>query len=238
MKHHEVGERAPCIDANAHDESTIIARRIDTMAAGVAMRRGVALAFVLALGMTGCARKRSVAPPAAAQSIAPDFLDLEPGWRLRITTPLFRHDASAEQEPSAPGTITLKAPEGFAYETAYYAIGRGPDRVLSFQLVSGTVTRDGRPTDEPPTVGWRIQPDISARLARLIYLTRLSESDHNMAIVAALTAPSLESLTRRINAHPEQACISTGDAFCAWVPAGVAVVAERMTTTGSWEPVR
>jgi hypothetical protein len=188
--------------------------------------------------MTGCAHKRSVAPPTAAQSVAPDFLDLEPGWRLRITTPLFRHDASATQEPSAPGTITLKAPEGFAYETAYYAILRGPDRVLGFELASGTVVRDGKPTNEAPTLGWRIQPSIAATLARLIYLTRLSESDHNMAVVATLNAPALESLTRRIGESPEQACISTADAFCAWVPAGVAVVAERMTTAGTWEPVR
>jgi hypothetical protein len=78
----------------------------------------------------------------------------------------------------------------------------------------------------------------SARLARLIYLTRLSKSDHNMAVLAALNVPALESLTRAIDANSEQGCVSTGDAFCAWVPAGVAVVAERMTTTGTWEPVR
>ena len=77
------------------------------------MYRRLALGCVLALGVTGCAHKRAVGPPATARSLAPDFLDLEPGWRLRITTPLFRHDASATQESSAPGTITLKAPDGF-----------------------------------------------------------------------------------------------------------------------------
>jgi hypothetical protein len=208
------------------------------MAAGAAMCLRFALASVLAVGMTGCVHKGSVPPPATAQSLAPDFLDLEPGWRLRITTPLSRPDASTTQEPSATGTITLKVPEGFAYETAYYAILRGPDRVLSFELVAGTVVREGKPTNEASMLGWKIHPNIAAPVARLIYLTRLSETDHNMAVIAALNAPALESLTRRIDQSPEQGCISTANSFCVWVPAGVAVVAERMTTAGTWEPVR
>jgi hypothetical protein len=206
----------------------------------------------LVLSMSGCARQSAIIPPppplaaeapAAGPATAnansgPDFLDLKPGWRLRITTPLFRHDASATEEPSAPGTITLKAPEGFAYETAYYMVSRDRAGVLSFEFVSGTVTRDGKPASEPAQRGWKIQSAIASPSARLIYLRRLSGPDHNMAVIGALNASALETLTQAIDNNPEQTCINTADSFCAWVPAGVAVVAERMTTAGTWEPVR
>jgi hypothetical protein len=138
------------------------------------------------------------------RTASPDFLDLQPGWRLRITTPLSRHNASATQEASDAGTITLKAPEGFAYETSYYAIRRDPDRVLHFEFLSGTVSRDGKITSEPARLGWEIQPNIAAPFARLIYLRRLSDSDHNMAFVAALNATTLETLTRMIDENADR----------------------------------
>jgi len=198
-----------------------------------------ALACAISVGIAGCGAKRSVPPaPEPVQTASPDFLDLQPGWRLRITTPLSRHNAPATQEVSDAGTITLKAPEGFAYETSYYAIRRDPDRVLRFEFVSGAVTRDGKASNEPAQLGWRVEPNIDAPLARLIYLRRLSDSDHNMAFVSAPNATSLDTLTRMVDKNPDQACTSTADSFCAWVPAGVAVVAERMTTAGTWEPVR
>ncbi len=199
--------------------------------------------FALAVLCTmpaGCARKHPAEWPASAPaaSTGPDFLDLQAGWRLRITTPLFPKTSPEIQEASAGNTVTLKAPEGFAYQTAYYEIRRDPARGLQFELISGTVMREGKRSDEPARLGWEIRPDIAAVLARVIYLRRLSGPDHNMAIAAAMNQAALEALTRAIDVDPERACVSTAEAFCAWVPPGVAVVAERMTANGDWEPVR
>lgn len=100
------------------------------------------------------------------------------------------------------------------------------------------MTVDGKPSAEPAGTGWKIVLKNPAAAARLIYLTRLGDSDHNMAVIAAPDPGTLDKLTRMIHENPGPACISTGESFCAWVPARVAVVAERMTAPGTWEPVR
>jgi hypothetical protein len=194
---------------------------------------------VLGLVLAACIHRSTPEPPATAESARPDFLDLQPGWRLRITTPLSPGSASVAEAATSGNTITLVAPAGFGYHTAYYAIRKDPaGGVLRFEFVSGSLSREGKTSSEPAGLGWEVQPAIDARVARLIYLSRLSASDHNMAVVAALNRPALERLTRMIDDNPEQGCANTGDSFCAWVPAGVAVVAEQMTTAGVWEPVR
>ena len=48
--------------------------------------RAVALAIVL----TGCAARKARVAPAAVDR--PDYIDLQPGWRLRVVTPVLKSD--------------------------------------------------------------------------------------------------------------------------------------------------
>ena len=109
---------------------------------------------------------------------------------------------------------------------------------MRFEFVSGTLTVDGKPSPETAGMGWKIDMKNPFTVARLIYLTRLSDADHNMAVIAAADAAAVDRLTRAMQANPDQACTSTGESFCTWVPPRVAVLAERMTPAGKWEPVR
>ena len=64
-------------------------------------------------------------------------------------------------------------------------------------------------------------PDKPAYI-RLLYLQRLSEADHNMAVLAADRMTTLEEATKQIRADPAR-CASVDKIFCSWVPPRVAV---------------
>ena len=63
-----------------------------------------------------------------------------------------------------------------------------------------------------------------AHYVRLVFLVRVSQADHDMAIVAADDAAALDELTRAVTHRAE--CRSAQHAFCRWVPNGVAVTPE------------
>ena len=203
------------------------------------MRMTKARLSLVCLALVGCAHHAAI-PPTSAQLATdrPDFLDLQPGWRVRITTPLFSADQLQEiKEPPAGKTITLNTSGDLAYDTSYYAVRRDPGGAVRLEFVSGTVTRNGKSSTEPAGVGWKVQLNDNAALVRLVYLTRLSGSDHNMAVLAAPNAAALDQLTHIIDQNPDQGCVTIGGSFCAWDPARVAVVAEPVRA-GHWEPVR
>ena len=75
---------------------------------------------------------------------------------------------------------------------------------------------------------------------RLIFLARLSPSDHDMAVAAAASRDALDTLTRSVKAN-RAACADGPAGFCSWIPAGVAVIPElRHTGAGGqeWVPAR
>jgi hypothetical protein len=77
-----------------------------------------------------------------------------------------------------------------------------------------------------------------ARYVRLIYLVRVSDADHDMAVVASHNKSALDPLTAQVRANPAS-CHEGGGTFCAWIPAGIAVTPEmRVGATGTeqWVP--
>jgi hypothetical protein len=76
---------------------------------------------------------------------------------------------------------------------------------------------------------------------RLIYLVRVSQADHDMAVAAAKGMDAVEALTRRVEANPVDACHDEQGAFCAWIPAEIAVVPQIPKTIDGaveWVPAR
>jgi hypothetical protein len=192
-----------------------------------------AFAFVV----TGCVRK-PLHPPVAQEDWPPDFLDLEAGWRLKVTTPLLstgKYQIQAIEEQSSGNTITLSTgDQSIAYEVAFYRV-QSQGGGVRLETISAEMFKDGQALKEPAPRGWHPQLPANPVLMRLVYLRRLSEHDHDMAFIAAHDKSELDTLTRRVQIEHE--CT----AGCLWIPAGVAVVAERQLNaeTGSaWEPVR
>jgi hypothetical protein len=198
-------------------------------------------AIVLLGSCTHLSQPHSIAPGAPGPAApANDYIDLQAGWRLRVTTPLLKPGVQrpAFHEQRQHGlTITLNADDLIGYETSFYAVKPRREGV-HIELASVESTRDGRTTRERrPRRG--VLPDIPRRMrfVRLIYLTRLSHADHDMALAAAESIDALEALTLEVRRDPA-ACGTRVRSLCEWIPQGVAVVAEHQTGPASWSPVR
>ena len=202
-------------------------------------------AAVLCLGVSatiGCAARHAPAPStAAAQRTDSSYIDLEPGWRLRVVTPIlksggYRLRVTGETAGNAP--MALCAGDDFlGYEVAFYAVGTRS--VLEFQ--SAEIIRDGKSTPRPVPIADLFHLPRAVRHVRLIYLVRNSQADHDMALAAAKDIDDLESLTHRVQANTADACGNARDIFCVWIPAGIAVVPEARKTinrTIEWVPTR
>jgi hypothetical protein len=195
--------------------------------------------------MTGCASRNAPlnSRPAAALFEAA-YIDLQPGWRLRVVTPVLKSGGyrllTGPSEVSGD-TITLSATDFIGYETAYYAVKARKREGVRIEFNSAEVTKEGRTTPQSRPLVLLFQLPLSARYVRLIYLTRVSEADHDMAVVAAKQMDALNALTERVQANPGTACKTEGHLFCSWISGGIAVRPERREPAGGagdWVPAR
>jgi hypothetical protein len=158
-------------------------------------------------------------------------MDLEAGWRLRIVVPLLNSTGSRVEtgaQQSQGNTIVLSSPNLIGYEVSYYAIERRRSGKVRLKFASAEMTKNGKTVVEPdaPTLSFSL-PN-GTKFVRLIYLVRVSQSDHNMAITASKSKAALIAFTKELKENP-RACESQGQVFCSWVPAGVAVRPEQLT---------
>ena len=190
------------------------------------MNRRVWCVFLLIV-LSGCASrvKRVVAPP-ANPGLQLSYLDLQPGWRLRVITPLTKsgtYRVGLSGEARQDGNSTLAASDEFlGYETSFYTVRRRGRRGVQIQFTSGEQTTNGvtRPESKPRAELFALSPH--ANYVRLLYLARVSKSDHNMAVIAARKQELLAGVTAQVQADP-QACRDGDATFCSWIPAGIAV---------------
>ncbi len=182
--------------------------------------------------------------PAAAVDRA-DYIDLQPGWRLRVVTPVLKsggYQLRAAGQQVSGNTITLTTGADFlGYELAYYAVRSRNGAGVRVAFLSAEITQEGKTSAQSRPLAPLFQLPRSARYVRLIFLTRVSRADHDMAVVAARESGALDALTRRVLAEPGEACKSEGLTYCAWIPKGIAVAPERQRMIdglGEWVPAR
>jgi hypothetical protein len=144
------------------------------------------------------------------------------------------------EEQIAGNTVTLSAGDDLlGYETAYYAVKSRKQGGVRLVFASAKVTNVDEACRESHPRPWRLQVPEEARFVRLLYLKRLSQTDHNMAVVAARDEMTLETLTLEVQADPGSACETDDRHFCSWVPIGIAVRPEMKDPTtdpASWVP--
>jgi hypothetical protein len=197
--------------------------------------RGAGIFGLTLLTLSGCAHKVAHVPASPALSSGPpDHIDLEPGWRLRVVTPILKSGGYLVKSSGEPVGTTLQAGSDFlGYEVAYYAV-----RARGIEFTAGEVhKKDTVVTAAQPMVPlFRLPKGI--RHIRLIYLVRVSDADHDMAVVAARHKGALDPLTAQFRAKPAS-CRDTDIIYCAWIPDGIAVAPEmRASATGAeqWVP--
>jgi hypothetical protein len=194
------------------------------------------LLAAIAVLLCGCAPRR-LPPPDPPRIAGPSFVELEPGWRVQVVTPILKSGGfllqSASQQEEG-NTITLRAGDDFqGYETAIYAFS-ATRKVL---LTEVTRNHAGQITHPPKPLHRRLRVPARLRHIRLLFTLKVSDADHNMAILAATDPARLQALTQKVQATPAAACRNSRHEYCEWIPAGIAVRPERPNGT-AWAPAR
>jgi len=201
---------------------------------------GLLLCAASAVILNGCSAHRPANP--RTPLVDRGYVDLEAGWRIRVVTPINRSGTfqleTAHTEYSGH-TVTVDSGDDFlGYEVAYYAVAaRRRDGVavswVRAERIIGGATRQ----EASPQVHLFDLPE-NFRYIRLVLLTRLSQADHNEAILAAANVSDLEDLTEKLQANPEMNCRHEAQSICSWVPIGISVQPERRDPQGShqWVP--
>jgi hypothetical protein len=171
-----------------------------------------------AVYLTSPAKKATPVPVSVRGDAS--HLDLAQGWRLRVITPILKSGGYQIPTVAKQQGLTIEIDsqgEFLGMETAFYSVEPG----LRIKLASVEAMLDGKtkPREKPLAKLFEFPSD--ARHMRLVYLTRVSQADHDMAVVSGTTVQHLDELTRRV--HSTSECASP---YCAWVPAGIAVLAQ------------
>lgn len=200
----------------------------------------VLLCIGFAIAFSGCAARS--AHDQARPLIDRGYVDLQPGWRIRVVTPILKSGKFMVQtmEAQASGnSIALTTGSDFiGYEIAYYKVDPRESGGVAVSFDSAEFRTDGKATKQPrPKVALFDLPE-SSRYVRLIFLTRVSVADRNQAIVAASNLADLDALTQRVQTNPDSSCKIDQHSSCSWVPEGIAVQPERRKTgfSGKWVP--
>ncbi len=180
---------------------------------------------ILAAGF-GCSRR--IVPLSQAASVAPkdnSYIDLAPQWGLSIIMPLFKSGGTLPTltaQQSKGNTISYSAPDLIGYQTAYYEAAGTRSGAVRLKFWSAAITKDGKTVVQlkPPTLPFPLPK--GPQYIRLVYFVRVSQADHNMAIVASKHLETLNTFTRELETNPDR-CSQSGNVFCSWVPPGVAV---------------
>jgi hypothetical protein len=207
------------------------------------MRRIFCLAALTVL--SGCAlRTVRVSPAGKLPNAVDDYIDLQPGWMLRVVTPLLRsgrYVPTSIGEQTAGNTITLSASADLlGYETAYYAVKPRGRTGVRVSFSSAEIMKDGQVTPQPGPVAGLFHLPRRVKYVRLIYLQRASQADHNMAVLASNRIDRLLRLTVGVETNPA-ACKADGSDFCSWIPVGIAVrpeIQKMVRGVKEWVPAR
>ena len=78
----------------------------------------------------------------------------------------------------------------------------------------------------------------SVRYVRLLFLTRVSQTEHDQAVLGSSSLADLDALQKRVEDNPPENCKIQPEGICSWVPAGIAVQPEKRTPASgkNWIP--
>lgn len=174
-----------------------------------------------------------------SRAVNSDYIDIQAGWRLTVVTPILKSGGYVLKsfvQQKIGDTLTLSAGEDLlGYETAHYLVKGRPGRRVRVEFNSAEVTKDGKTEPQPRSIAPLFQAARKPGYLRLIYLIRVSEADHNMAVVTASRLNALETLTREVVANPNGACKPGKEASCSWIPEGIAARPEVLKTVNGTE---
>lgn len=199
--------------------------------------------LVLALVLTSCNIRVAKTPAPGSESFSEhSYVDLQPGWRIRVVTPITKSgtfNVTTQPTLGDGSGLSLKTSEDFlGYETSYYVVNARQGGDISIRFVQAEVNRGGKRSRRSRPIAMLFQLPEHVKFVRILYLVRVSPADHNQGILAAPTLKQLEGLTAKVQSDPEHGCEIALQSFCAWVPMGISVQPQKRDPQESkeWVP--
>lgn len=149
------------------------------------------------------------------------YADLGAEHRLRVITPITAGPGPILEETKISGTdskidVVIKTTPNFlGYQTAWFSVAGGRLKLRSAEDRQGDHVLDTHAPRFPLTV------PKGTRYLRLFYLTRVSKSDHDIALMTAPDAHTMEERTRQFNERPD--CSAFPPGVCIAVPKETAI---------------
>jgi hypothetical protein len=200
----------------------------------------VALLFILA----GCSARHPHQAPAnaAPPPSGSGYVDLEPGWRVRVVTPILKSGkfiVDAKPAGQTGNEIVLKTGDDFiGYEIAFYSVAARPGGGVFVLFSFAETKKDGKSQKQSHPLVPLFTVSTNMRFVRLLFITRVSQADHNEAILAASSFVQLNVLTQTVRSNPEKNCTAYSETVCSWIPAGIAAYPEKRdpVNRNAWLP--
>jgi hypothetical protein len=198
----------------------------------------ILLGIIIAAGLVGYAVR--VPHNETNATIDRGYIDLQPEWRVRVVTPILTSGTYKMQTKgvgAGSDTVVLKTDNDFVgYEIDYHTVNAQDKEGIIVRFGSAEVRKNGRKSNQvQPLVPLFDLPE-SIHYVRLLFLTRVSPSEHNEAILGASSLPNLDLLTRTMESSPADNCKIQPEGSCSWVPEGISVQAEKKGPKGAWVP--
>jgi hypothetical protein len=198
------------------------------------------LAFI-SMGSVGCHKSTPKWPHSGFTDHS--YIDLQPGWLIKVVVPILEsggYKVRTEEVRNSDGTVSLRTEKGFlGYETDYYQVNSPGDGKppVSFQSAEFTGI-DHKKIKKPKPVILLFALPESLGYVRLLFLTRVSDTEHDAAVLAASSLAALEALTSKVEANPSGNCTAQPEGLCSWIPEGIAVQPEKRDPQNSkaWIP--
>lgn len=124
-----------------------------------------------------------------------------------------------------PKKLEIEASDDFlGYEKDHYVIRARNDGGIRIEFSRAEVWEKGKTSTRQHPKLRLFSQAANVKHVRLVYLIRVSETDHNMAIVASDDLAALEEATRTVTKNAD--CQNSERVTCTWVPEGIAVIHE------------
>jgi len=198
------------------------------------------LGIVATIFVAGCAVRKPHEDVNAF--VDKSYVDLEPGWRVRVVIPILssgKFKMQSEQFQGEDKIGELKAGSDFlGYETDYYAVTAQDGNGVAIRFDTAAVMNDGKSTQRSQPMVPLFDLPENIRYVRLLFLTRASETEHDQAILGSSSLADLDLLKREVEDSPAQKLQVQPQGVCTWVPAGIAVQPEKKASAngGVWIP--
>ena len=198
------------------------------------------LVVAMAICVTGCAVRKPHEDMGAF--VDKSYIDLEPGWRVRVVTPILssgKFKMQPKEFHSESKTVALQTGGEFlGYETDYYEVGAPDGNGVVVRFGSAEFTSNGKSSKRSQPLVPLFDLPENVRYVRLLFLTRVSQTEHDQAILGSSSLADLDALRRKVEDSPAENCKIQPEGVCSWVPAGIAVQPEKRTSASgkTWIP--